>query len=151
MPVLYQALFPRRVLFPLVPPTSEMARRSEGSARSQKARPELLCAYHRGNVERAEVQNWLFFFLATLTEYVFEVKSKFHDCLVIFLSRDDSTYFFLCLYWQNLSINKAHTSFQAKKSGVWIWKMCESPFILNRGGTVSDSNIPSCQDAFPLF
>ena len=29
--------------------------------------------------------------------------------------------------------------------------MCEPPFILNRGGTVSDSNIPSCQDVFPLF
>ena len=34
--------------------------KGEGSARSQKALPG--CFYHRGTVERAMVQNWLFFF-----------------------------------------------------------------------------------------
>ena len=38
-----------------------------------------------------------------------------------------------------------------KMSGVWIWKMCESPFMLNRGGTVSDSSIPRYQHVFPCF
>ena len=57
-PVLYRAQFPRRGLFPLVPPRSEGWRKRTFS---KKLAPELLCSYHRGTAERAKVQNWFYF------------------------------------------------------------------------------------------
>ena len=55
--VLYRALFPRRDVFPLVLPTSGMARRVKEARIHKNLTPELLCLYYRHTVERA---NWLF-------------------------------------------------------------------------------------------
>ena len=57
--------------------------KGEGSARSQKALPG--CLYHRGTVERAMVQNWLFFLASFIWGcYIVDVKFKFDDCQVMF-------------------------------------------------------------------
>ena len=61
---------------------------------------------------------------------------------------------FPCFKWSSWMISALnHRTYLllGKKSGVWIWKMSEPLFILNRGGTVSDSSILSCQDVIYML
>ena len=98
--VLYRALFPRQGLFPLVPPQSEMPRRAKEARVHKKLAHELLCSYHRGTVDRAKVQNWIFLasfiwldstyvcvFMSLLTQpaTVFSINNKYYICEKLFI------------------------------------------------------------------
>ena len=61
--MLYRDEFPRRDVFPLVPPPSEMARTAKEARVHKKLVHEQLCSYHRGTVERAKVKDCLLIFL----------------------------------------------------------------------------------------